>query len=150
MSDTYNEDRLQILRMVEENKISAKEAISLLSALENPTARTSNAAAASSAPAAETAAPTPAPAPFQAKINSGNWRFFRVRVTDTKSGRSKAQVTIPMSLMEWGLKIGAQFSPEVGKLKVEDFNSLMEAGVDGLLVDVIDEEDGEHVEVFVE
>jgi hypothetical protein len=82
--------------------------------------------------------------------NKNKWRYFRVRVTDTKNGKAKALVTIPIGLMEWGLKIGAQFSPEVSQINVADFNALMESGVDGKLVDVIDEEDGEHVEVFVE
>jgi hypothetical protein len=133
-----NEERVQILRMVEEGKISASEAIGLLNAL--------------SAEENTPVEPRPAPTSSSSDVvpNKTKSRFFRVRVTDTKTGRAKVMVTLPMGLVEWGMKIGAQFSPEVAQINMEDFNMLLESGIDGKLVDVLDEEDGEHVEVFVE
>jgi hypothetical protein len=52
--------------------------------------------------------------------------------------------------MEWGMQIGAQFAPEVGDLDFEELKAMLQSGVEGKVVDVIDEEDGEHVEIFIE
>ena len=149
-----SEERMRILRMLEEGKISAEQAIGLMDAIYGNTKAAGLEPRGTPTPAVEPI-PTPTPpytesAPETALANKNKWRYFRVRVTDTNSGKAKALVTIPIGLMEWGLKIGAQFSPEVSQINVADFNALMETGVDGKLVDVIDEEDGEHVEVFVE
>jgi hypothetical protein len=157
--NTNSEERMRILRMLEEGKISAEQAIGLMNAIGGSTRAASESYRESPMPE-----PIPVPnPPFESAPDSSRepvsqtalaannkWRYFRVRVTDTNSGKAKAMVTIPIGLMEWGLKIGAQFSPEVSQINVADFNALMESGVDGKLVDVIDEEDGEHVEVFVE
>lgn len=79
----------------------------------------------------------------------GKW--FRVRVTDLRTGKSKANVKIPASLADFGMKMAAKYAPE--SIEGLDMNQLFEAvknGGDGKLVDVEDEEKGEHVEVFVE
>jgi hypothetical protein len=55
-----------------------------------------------------------------------------------------------MGLMEWGLRIGAQFAPEVSNVNLEELGQVLRSGVEGKIIDVIDEEDGEHVEIFVE
>jgi hypothetical protein len=52
--------------------------------------------------------------------------------------------------MEWGIQIGAQFAPEVGNIDLEQLNEMLQSGVEGKIVDVVDEEDGEHVEIFIE
>ena len=48
------------------------------------------------------------------------------------------------------MQIGAQFAPEVADLDFEQLKEMLESGVGGKVVDVIDEEDGEHVEIFIE
>ncbi len=80
--------------------------------------------------------------------NSGKW--LRVRVTDLKTGESKANVKIPASLANFGMKMAAKYSPDVEGLDMEQILAAMKEGGDGKLVDVEDEEKGEHVEVFVE
>jgi hypothetical protein len=121
-------ERFKILKMVETGKLTANEGISLLQALgqEQKTRR-----------------PT-----FGAPNSSPNW--FRVRVTDTITGKSKASISIPMGLMEWGLRIGAQFAPEVSNINLDELGQALRSGVEGKIIDVIDDEDGEHVEIFVE
>lgn len=122
------EERMKILNMIREGKISAEEGAKLLSALgdsEKPTRATSARA-------------------------SGEPRWFRVRVTDLVNGKTKVSVNIPFGLMEWGMQIGAQFAPEVADLDFEQLKEMLASGVGGKVVDVIDEEDGEHVEIFIE
>ena len=77
-------------------------------------------------------------------------RMLRVRVTDTRTGRSKASVQIPLALVDAGLKIGAHFAPEVEGVDMTNVMEALRMGVTGKIIDVTDEEDGEHVEIFVE
>jgi hypothetical protein len=48
------------------------------------------------------------------------------------------------------LQIGAQYAPEVADLDFAQLKEMLKSGVEGKVVDVIDEEDGEHVEIFIE
>jgi len=53
-------------------------------------------------------------------------------------------------LLDAGLKIGAHFAPEVEGVDLTQIMEAVRSGVTGKLVDVIDDEDGEHVEIYVE
>ncbi len=126
---TTAEERIKILKMIEEGKISAEEGAKLLAAL------------------SEGRRVGPGMLPPRPP---GGARLLRVRVTDVRSGRSKASVQIPLDLVDAGIKIGAHFAPEVQGM---DLNNLMQAirsGMTGKIIDVVDEEDGEHVEIYVE
>jgi len=123
------EERMKILSMIREGKITAEEGAKLLTALGGSQKSSKGKLAVRS---------------------GGEARWFRVRVTDTNSGKTKTTVNIPLGLMEWGMQIGAQFAPEVGDLKTEQLMEMLRSGVEGKIVDVVDEEDGEHVEIFIE
>jgi hypothetical protein len=122
------EERMKILNMIREGKITAEEGAKLLSALGD----------------------TQKSARSPASKGTGEPRWFRVRVTDLVNGNTKVSVNIPIGLMEWGMQIGAHFAPEVGDLDFEELKDMLQSGVEGKVVDVIDEEDGEHVEIFIE
>ncbi len=77
-------------------------------------------------------------------------RFLRVRVTDTDTGRPRVNVRLPISMVSVGLKMGSKFAPQVEGLDAEQLMQVIESGELGQIVDVTDEEDGEHVEVFLE
>ena len=123
------EERMRILKMIDEGKISAEEGAKLLSAL-SENRRGSN-------------------TPIQARM-PGAARWLRVRVTDVVTGRSKATVQIPLALIESGMKIGAHFAPEVEGVYMPTIMEALRSGMTGKIVDVVDEKDGEHVEIFVE
>jgi SHOCT-like domain len=130
-TSTLESERLRVLRLVEEGKISASEGINLLDALQqgqkSKNSSRSGVAGASSP------------------------RWFRVRVTNLETGRSKATVNIPIGLAEWGLRIGARFAPEVADFDLAELSKLLsEQGLEGKIIDVLDDEDGEHVEIFIE
>jgi len=125
------EERMQILKMIEAKQITAEEGAKLLGALGEKDG--------SSAPTS----PSPSPA------TSGKW--FRVRVTDAKSGRRKVNVNIPLGLVDVGLKMGARFAPAgLEGLDIEKVIAAIKTGGEGKIVDVSNDEDGEHVEVFIE
>ncbi len=134
------EERLKILNLLQEGKITAAEAARLLEALE-----TSASGRVGPRPPGGPAAPTP---PYPGPVGGGRW--LRVRVTDTNSGKTRVNVRLPLNLVGSGIRLGMKFSPEIEGL---DPNALMEwiqSGEIGQIVDVLDEEDGEHVEVFIE
>jgi hypothetical protein len=122
------EERMQILKMIEEGKISAQEGAKLLAAL----------AAGSKV---ETGRREP---------GAGGAKQFRVRVTDLATGRNKVNVNIPMGLVNVGLKMGARFAPDIEGINFDEVVAAIKSGSQGKIVDVVDEEDGERVEIYVE
>ncbi len=81
--------------------------------------------------------------------NSG--KSFRVRVTDLRTGKAKVNVNIPASVVDFGMKMAARFAPaECEGLDMSQIRAALESGGTGKIVDVEDEEKGEHVQVFVE
>lgn len=82
---------------------------------------------------------------------SSSAKWFRVRVTDLTTGKSKANVKIPASLANFGMKMAAKFAPDsIEGLDMDQIMAAMKDGGESKLVDVEDEEKGEHVEIFVE
>ena len=121
------EERMQILKMIEEGKINAQDGAELLRALEQDNKSPTMSFKGASAP-----------------------RWFRVRVTDMATGRAKVNVNIPMGLVNVGIKMGARFAPEVEGVNYEEIMEAIQSGQQGKIMDVTDEEDGERVEIFVE
>jgi carbohydrate-binding DOMON domain-containing protein len=122
-----NEERMKILKMIDEGKITAEEGAKLLGTLSE------NRKAVSRKPVSQ--------------ASYGGARWLKVRVTDMATGRAKATVNLPLGLVDAGLNIASKYAPDV------DFNELVEAinaGAEGKIIDVYDEEDGEHVEIFIE
>ena len=85
-----------------------------------------------------------------AQKKTGGAQWFKVRVSDSKTGKMKALVNLPIGLMDWGLRVGAQFAPEMEGLDLGELSEVLRSGADGKIVEVIDEEDGEHVEIYIE
>jgi hypothetical protein len=128
---TTTEERLRILQMVEQGKISAADGSRLLEALSSSDRKRAQ-----------------IPAPGGAPSSSGRW--LRVRVTDSQTGRNKVNVTIPMGLVDVGLKMGARFAPEMEGFDLAQLAEMVKSGATGKLVEVQDREDGELVEIFIE
>jgi hypothetical protein len=59
-------------------------------------------------------------------------------------------VRLPVSVINAGVKMGARFSPQVEGLDMHELMQYIRSGMIGKIVDVYDDEDGEHVEVFLE
>src|SRR5581483_1997261 len=123
------EERMKILKMIEEGKVSAEDGAKLLAAL-NEGRRGSGGSG--------------------SNRSSGAGRWLRIRVTDIASGRSKASVQIPIGLIDAGLKIGAHFAPEVEGVDMSYVMDALRSGMTGKIIDVTDDEDGEHVEIYVD
>ena len=123
-------ERMLILRMIEDGKVSAEEGAKLLTSIGQEPAKKSKAVV--------------------PQHRSGSAQWFRVRVSDSQTGKMKAMVNLPIGLMDWGLRVGAQFAPEMEGLDLNELTEILRSGADGKIVEVIDEEDGEHVEMYIE
>jgi hypothetical protein len=123
------DERMQILNMVAEGKITADEGARLLSALE-PDRKKKEAAGSMTAPSKP--------------------RWFRVRVTDLETGKNKVNVNLPMSLVDVGTRMGARFAPELEDVDFGDIIEQIKSGAQGKIIEVEDSEGGERVEIYVE
>lgn len=135
------EERLKVLKMVQDGKLSADQAAELLNALDSP-------AHSATHTSQRAAADEDASQRFAVGGRAGRW--FRVRVTDTNSGKTRVNIRMPLSVVNAGLKMGMKFAPEVEGLSPQQLSELINNGELGQIVDVYDDEDGEHVEVFIE
>ncbi|MBX0328749.1 hypothetical protein K2Z83_13795 [Oscillochloris sp. ZM17-4] len=115
-------ERNRILKMIEAGQVSADEAAQLLDAI------------------------GPAPRP----VDRQRSRLVRVRVTNLHTGRQKANVTIPVSLVNVGLRLGARLAPQLSGSALEDLIRSIEGGATGRLLEWQDLEEGERVELIVE
>ena len=120
------DERMKILKMLEQGKLSAEEASRLLRALSKGSSEPSRA------------------------TQEGEARWMRVRVTDLNGGRAAVNVNLPMRLVNVALRLGAQFIPADEDIYLEELAEALKAGLTGKIVDVIDEEEGRKVEIYVE
>lgn len=119
---TPGSERNRILKMIEAGQVSAAEAAQLLDALNSE----------------------------QRSADRARSRLVRVRVTDLASGRQKANVTIPISLVNVGLRLGARLAPQLSGSALEDLVRAVQRGIPGRLLEWQDLEEGERIELIVE
>ncbi|MFN8558069.1 MAG: hypothetical protein U0531_12270 [Dehalococcoidia bacterium] len=126
--------RMRILELLEQGKITAAEAADLLSALD--------------------AAPKE-----QVRRERYRWRqeeprgdrprWFRIRVTDVRDGRTRANVTIPIGVVGFGLGFARKFNLPHGA-PLDDLREAVRSGRRGTVFDVSSPESGERVEIIME
>jgi hypothetical protein len=123
-----SEERMKILKMISEEKITAEEGAQLLAALSQRDEKNK----------------------VEPRRNLAS-KMLRVRVTDMGSGKTKVHVNVPMRLVDAGLNIASYYTPEMENGQMMDaIKEALSENMSGKIVDVIDEEDGEHVEIFIE
>lgn len=123
-----SEERMKILKMINDGKITADEGAKLLSALTKGGDK-----------------------PKQGPKSSLESQWLRVRVTDMQTGKAKVNVNLPLKLLDAGLNIAAQYAPEMGDDRMMDtVREALTENIQGKIVDVVDEVDQEHVEIFID
>ena len=126
------EEIKKVLEMLEEKKITNEEAAELLDALRETKEE-------------EEISP----------LSTKKKRFLKIRVT--KGDKPQVNVTIPFSLVNWGLNLASKLGKNTinieGKEIPIDMDELNKAMNDpeftGKIVDVMEEEKGEHVEIEI-
>ena len=125
-----DEERLRILRLLEEGRINAQEAADLLAALEARQER-------------------------DERFGPGGERAPRlhIRITDTGSGRVKTDVVVPMGLLgrRWSRRIAGLLAGRRLHHLADMAGEAAQGGArKGTIVDVNDDKRGERVEIVIE
>jgi len=126
------EEIKKVLEMLKEEKINDEEAAELLEALRE---------------AKKEEETTPLPTKKK--------RFLKIRVT--KGEKPQVNITIPFSLVNWGLNLASKLGKNTinieGKeipINMDELNKAMnDPEFTGKIVDIVDEEEGEHVEIEI-
>ncbi len=123
-----SEERMRILKMIKEGKITAEEGARLLKALTSSKEK-----------------------PRMGRNRQLESQWLRVRVTDISTGKAKVNVNLPLKLLGAGLNIASQFAPEISSEQVlETVREALSENIQGKIVDLVDGEDLEHVEIYLE
>jgi hypothetical protein len=126
-----SEERLMILKLLKDGKINADEAARLLEVVDVNKSKADR-------------------SQEEPEIEKGRGKYFHVKITDAATGKIRANIRIPLSVMGAGAKFGAHFAPQIEGLEEEDIMRLVRSGEVGKVLDVFDDEDGEHVEIYIE
>lgn len=116
-------ERMTILRMVEQGKISAEDGARLLAALGGR----------------KEAEQKPRASVFDSS------RTLQVRVSDLSSNRQKMNVTLPVGLVQLIL----HWLPASAKAQLDQVEAAIDAGSKGKLVEVVDRDAGVRVEIVL-
>lgn len=124
-----NSEKIRILKMVEAGKLTPEEASKLLEAV--------------------TVQP-----PVAAEVKkSGKPKFLKIRVYEEGKTRPKVNVMLPLGLV----KLLQRVVPESARIQLEEKNidldeiiGMIDETTGGKILEVHDDEDGEHVEIVVE
>ncbi len=131
-----SDERLQILKMLEEGKITAEEASKLLEALKASEAVGGNSQVQS-----------------VWKTPGKKARWLRIEVKERNGDR--VHIKLPLVVVKAALRMGGHFSmagfdsDELGPDVMAELEEALREGEAGVLIDVT-EEDGDHVQIFLE
>lgn len=125
-----NDEKIKILKMIEEGKITAEEGSKLLQAIDETKSV------------------------IQEPQKTGEGKWLRVKVLSTEDGnKTKVNVNVPIALVKTGLKIGKSLDKNLEEsMKGVDIGEILEMirnGAAGKIVEV-ESDNGDIVEVYVE
>lgn len=130
---SIQEEKLAVLKMIEDGKITAQEGLELMEALKHSTT-------------------TPSFSKEPAQPSS--MKMLRIRVREGQD-KTKVNVNIPLPLVKVGLDIAknvkiGEHQDLLSKIDMDEIIALIETGAQGKLVEIEDVESDTMVEVFVD
>jgi hypothetical protein len=135
--DAGDNERLRILELLEQHKITAAEAAELLAAVGRGRDARRTRGERGRWLAEELGPP------------SDRARWFRVRVTDQATGRLRTNVSVPIGMVGFGLGFARRFRNIPGVNTVDEMFEAVRAGRRGTIFDVSNE-GGERVEILID
>jgi hypothetical protein len=128
------DDKLRILQMLENGTINASEAADLLNTLDTVTEDNS------------------IPHPEEQNVRA---KWMKIEITDVNSGKKRVNLRIPLAILKIAGKSGRIFTKYLDNdtqtlLDQDAISDLINEGQKGVIVDVVDEEDGEKVLITLE
>jgi hypothetical protein len=119
------QERAKILKMIEGGKITAEEGSRLLTALSKGQAQ-------------------------KTVSQQEKARWLRVRVSEIDTGKTTVNVNLPIGLVDVGLRMGARFVPDMEGIELEELSDALQEGMTGKIIDIVDEDEGQRVEIYFE
>jgi hypothetical protein len=125
------DEKIRILKMIEEGKITSAEGEKLLAAVEEKSTK------------------------LEKQKIDGAPKWLKIKVLEEKENgkKTKVNINVPIAIVETGLKIGKGFDDKLDDaLDGIDFNDIMEMiknGAEGKIIDV-ETDEGETVEIYIE
>lgn len=119
-----SEERLKVLEMIAEGKLDVEDGATLLKTLESDSSR-------------------------RARPQVHDHRQLRVKVDESAGGRHKVNVVLPIALVNAGINIASNFIDRETEEHTRAVIEAIESGRTGKILDIYDD-DGEHVQIFVE
>ena len=136
--DGTESERLRILQLLEQRKITASEAAELLTAVGSRERGRDARRPDRGRWLAEELGPP-----------SDRARWIRVRVTDERTGRVRTNVSVPIGMIGFGLGFARRFRGVPGVGVVDEVFEAVRSGRRGTLFDVANE-GGERVEILID
>jgi len=124
-----DQERIRILQLLKEGKISVDESLKLLEALEAGEPR---------------------------EVPQTKPRWMRIRITELGKDKPKVMLNLPIALVDWALKTGGKIANLSGTdlngmgVNLDELRFALTQGMRGKIVDVVDEEEKTQVEIEVE
>jgi len=125
-------EKIKILQMIQNGKITAEQGVELLRACSASEASQSTLNAASTG----------------GRLPSAQW--VRVIVTDMTTGKRRVNVRMPAGLVNTGTKFGARLSIDRQNLDPAILRESIRSGKVGKILDVADDDEQERVEIYLE
>lgn len=117
-----NEERIQILKMIESGKISADEAAKLLEAMEGP----------------------------KAERPAVSAKTIKIRVIDGRSGKKKVDINLPVSLVGMAMRFIPKDQAQARGIDLDEITRAVREGTQGRILEIVEEDKNERVEIFLE
>ncbi len=127
-----SQERLQVLRMIDEGKITAEEGFQLLKVLDS------------------TDGASDSPRPTSGVDEALKGKLVRLQVIDLESGRSKATASVPLRLLEVGLRIATHYAPGLKHMNPDSLLDALGTVNEGRIIEIVDEEQKTRIELRVE
>ena len=131
-----SEEKMKILKMLEEGKISSEDAAKLIEALEKSESREQG---------EEKKAET------EKSLDTGT--SLKIKVTDIDTGKVKVNLTIPMKLAHFAKNLvpsSEKYKLEQHGINLDELFSTLGTGKIGKILEVEDEIDRQRVEIWIE
>lgn len=122
------EERIRVLHMIAEGKITAKEGARLLEAMRVADQASPNRSQAAGVPP----------------------KWLHLRLSDPTSGQVKTDVNIPLHVVQIGLKLGLRLEGNSHTSELDQLVRAIQEGQEGKLLEAEDKETRQRVEIFVE
>lgn len=83
--------------------------------------------------------------------NGGKPRWLRIRVKELNTGRNKVSINVPVGIVSFGLGIARRFGAGPENIdEASEMWKMLKNEERGVIVDVQDEEDNEHVQISLD